>query len=320
MIGHKGHPEVEGTMGQLREGIYLVEDADDVAQRAAARRQAGGGDADHAERGRRGRDPGRGEAPASRTCASRSKQDICYATQNRQDAVKVLAPQRRRGHRRRQPDQQQQQPAARAVAAPGHAGLHGRCGRPTCMPQWFEGRRRVGLTAGASAPDILVQQVIERLRELGAVSVRRLPGVQEDVDFPLPLGLGDRSMAELDCHGPESRTQRDRRRRKPLIETPHARHQPAAPRPRPGGRPAADAQDAAALPGRGALRRARGRAQGAADARRGTAGPAQQPVSKQIGQLKAKGQDSAAPMAEVARIADEPERRRRARWSTSRPS
>jgi 4-hydroxy-3-methylbut-2-en-1-yl diphosphate reductase len=65
-------------------------------------------------------------------------------------------------------------------------------------PGWFEGRRRVGLTAGASAPDILVQQVIGRLRELGAVSVRRLPGVQEAVEFPLPLGLGDRSMAELD--------------------------------------------------------------------------------------------------------------------------
>ena len=64
---------------------------------------------------------------------------------------------------------------------------------------WFECRRSVGLTAGASAPDILVQQVIERLRELGAVSVRRLPGVQEDVEFPLPLGLGDRSMAELDA-------------------------------------------------------------------------------------------------------------------------
>jgi 4-hydroxy-3-methylbut-2-enyl diphosphate reductase len=63
---------------------------------------------------------------------------------------------------------------------------------------WFEGRRRVGLTAGASAPDILVQQVIERLRALGAISVRRLPGVEEHVEFPLPLGLGDRSMAALD--------------------------------------------------------------------------------------------------------------------------
>jgi 4-hydroxy-3-methylbut-2-en-1-yl diphosphate reductase len=63
--------------------------------------------------------------------------------------------------------------------------------------EWFEGRRVVGLTAGASAPDILVQQVIERLRELGAVSIRKNPGVEETVHFPLPRGLGDRSMAEL---------------------------------------------------------------------------------------------------------------------------
>ncbi|MES2889881.1 MAG: 4-hydroxy-3-methylbut-2-enyl diphosphate reductase, partial [Pseudomonadota bacterium] len=63
---------------------------------------------------------------------------------------------------------------------------------------WFEGRPRVGLTAGASAPDILVQQVIERLRALGALSVRKLPGVEETVRFPLPMGLGDKSMAGLD--------------------------------------------------------------------------------------------------------------------------
>jgi 4-hydroxy-3-methylbut-2-enyl diphosphate reductase len=61
--------------------------------------------------------------------------------------------------------------------------------------EWFEGRSRVGLTAGASAPDILVQQVIDRLRELGAVSIRNMDGVQETVRFPLPKGLGDTSMA-----------------------------------------------------------------------------------------------------------------------------
>ena len=60
--------------------------------------------------------------------------------------------------------------------------------------EWFEGKRRVGLTAGASAPDILVQQVIERLRALGAVSVRSVPGVVETINFPLPMGLGDKSM------------------------------------------------------------------------------------------------------------------------------
>ena len=65
------------------------------------------------------------------------------------------------------------------------------------QPAWFEGRRRVGLTAGASAPDILVQQVIERLRALGAVSVRSLPGVAETVHFPLPMGLGDKAMTKI---------------------------------------------------------------------------------------------------------------------------
>ena len=70
--------------------------------------------------------------------------------------------------------------------------------QPTDLkPEWLEGKHRVGLTAGASAPDILVQQVIERLRSLGAVSVRTLPGVEESVHFPLPMGLGDKSMSRL---------------------------------------------------------------------------------------------------------------------------
>ncbi|MEY2655179.1 MAG: hypothetical protein RLZZ524_2207, partial [Pseudomonadota bacterium] len=64
------------------------------------------------------------------------------------------------------------------------------------QPEWFAGRQRVGLTAGASAPELLVQQVIERLRAFGATSVRAMPGVEETIEFPLPLGLGDRSMAE----------------------------------------------------------------------------------------------------------------------------
>ena len=195
MIGHKGHPEVEGTMGQLREGIYLVEDAADVA---------------------RVRPRGDKLAVVTQTTLSvddaaeilaavkryfphvrePKKQDICYATQNRQDAVKVLAPSvdvvivvgsptSSNSNRLRELSQRLGTPAYMVDAA------------TDLLPQWFEGRHRVGLTAGASAPDILVQQVIERLRALGAVSVRRLPGVQEDVEFPLPLGLGDRSMAGL---------------------------------------------------------------------------------------------------------------------------
>ena len=70
-------------------------------------------------------------------------------------------------------------------------------GADDLQPAWFEGRRRVGLTAGASAPDVLVQAVITRLRELGALSIRKMDGVTEDVHFPLPRGLGDRSMSEV---------------------------------------------------------------------------------------------------------------------------
>jgi 4-hydroxy-3-methylbut-2-enyl diphosphate reductase len=124
------------------------------------------------------------------------QQDICYATQNRQDAVKVLAP------------------AVDVVIVVGsHTSsnsnrlreLAQRLGTPAYMvdaaedlqADWLQGRRRVGLTAGASAPDILVQQVIARLREMGAVSVRKMDGVEEKIRFPLPLGLGDKSMAEV---------------------------------------------------------------------------------------------------------------------------
>ena len=196
MIGHKGHPEVEGTMGQLHEGIYLVEDAGDVHKvhprgtKLAVVTQTTLSVDDAAEilaavkrRFPHVREP--------------KKQDICYATQNRQDAVKVLAP---------------QVDVVVVVGSPTSSNsnrlreLAERLGTPAHMvdaasdlqAEWFEGRRRVGLTAGASAPDILVQQVIERLRALGAISVRRLPGVEEHVEFPLPLGLGDRSMAALD--------------------------------------------------------------------------------------------------------------------------
>ncbi|MBV8380644.1 MAG: 4-hydroxy-3-methylbut-2-enyl diphosphate reductase [Paucibacter sp.] len=200
MIGHKGHPEVEGTMGQLTEGIYLVEEAadvqhvrvkdpsklavvtqttlsvDDTAEILAAVRQ---------------------HFPQVR---EPKQQDICYATQNRQDAVKVLAP---------------QVDVVIVVGSPTSSNsnrlreLAERLGTPAYMvdgaedlrAEWFEGPdrtfARVGLTAGASAPDVLVQAVISRLRELGATSVRKMPGVEEHVRFPLPMGLGDKSMADV---------------------------------------------------------------------------------------------------------------------------
>ena len=124
------------------------------------------------------------------------KQDICYATQNRQDAVKVMAP---------------VVDVVVVVGSPTSSNsnrlreLAQRLGTEAYMvegaqdlqPEWFEGKGRVGLTAGASAPDILVQQVIERLRGLGATSIRKMDGVVENVHFPLPRGLGDRSMSEV---------------------------------------------------------------------------------------------------------------------------
>ena len=194
MIGHKGHPEVEGTMGQLSDGIYLVEDEADVAKVAVTR-------------------PERlavvtqttlsvDDAAAILAAVKRrfpqvrepKQQDICYATQNRQDAVKMLSP---------------QVEVVIVVGSPTSSNsnrlreLAERLGIAAYMvdqpsdlrPEWFAGKRRVGLTAGASAPDILVQQVIARLREFGAVSVRNVPGVQETIHFPLPMGLGDKAMA-----------------------------------------------------------------------------------------------------------------------------
>nr|HPM69048.1 4-hydroxy-3-methylbut-2-enyl diphosphate reductase [Piscinibacter sp.] len=196
MIGHKGHPEVEGTMGQLEDGIFLVEDVQDVdrlqlpqTERLAVVTQTTLSVDDAAEilAAVKRRFP---------TVREPKMQDICYATQNRQDAVKVLAP---------------SVDVVIVVGSPTSSNsnrlqeLAERLGTPAYMvdqpedlkAQWLEGKRRVGLTAGASAPEILVQQVIARLRALGAVSVRSLPGVEESVHFPLPMGLGDKSMSRL---------------------------------------------------------------------------------------------------------------------------
>jgi 4-hydroxy-3-methylbut-2-en-1-yl diphosphate reductase len=196
MIGHKGHPEVEGTMGQLYDGIYLIEDVADVAHapvknpdRLAVVTQTTLSVDDTAEivAAVKRRFPNVREP---------KHQDICYATQNRQDAVKVLSP---------------QVDVVIVVGSPTSSNsnrlreLAGRLGKPAYMiddatglqAEWFESAQRVGLTAGASAPDVLVQQVIARLRELGALSVRKLDGVAEMVHFPLPKGLGDKSMAEV---------------------------------------------------------------------------------------------------------------------------
>ena len=195
MIGHKGHPEVEGTMGQLTEGIHLVEDVADVANvqvadesRIAVVTQTTLSVDDAAEilRAVKQRFP---------LVREPKKQDICYATQNRQDAVKVLSgevdivivvgsPTSSNSNRLRE------------VALRLSTASYMVDSADEIRAEWFEGRPRVGLTAGASAPELLVDAVIARLKELGALSVRKMPGVEEHIEFPLPKGLGDKAMAE----------------------------------------------------------------------------------------------------------------------------
>ena len=188
MIGHKGHPEVEGTMGQLDAGIHLVEDLADVArvqprqsERLALVTQTTLSVDDAAEIAAavRARFP---------TLREPKQQDICYATQNRQDAVKLLSP---------------LVDAVVVVGSPTSSNtnrlreLAQRLGVPAYMVEdeselrdhWFANAARVGVTAGASAPERLVQGVLQRLKALGAVSVRSLDGARETLKFPLPKGL-----------------------------------------------------------------------------------------------------------------------------------
>jgi 4-hydroxy-3-methylbut-2-enyl diphosphate reductase len=188
MIGHHGHPEVEGTMGQSERGMYLVETAADVAALEVANPDL--------------------LAYVSQTTLSvddtadvivalkrrfpnivePKKGDICYATTNRQEAVKFMAP---------------QVDVLIVVGSPNSSNSNRlrevaeKKGTPAHMvdnagqidPAWLEGRQRVGVTAGASAPELLVQAVIDRIKECGVKSVRTLDGVQESVTFPLPKGL-----------------------------------------------------------------------------------------------------------------------------------
>ena len=188
MIGHKGHPEVEGTMGQLESGIHLVEDVADVACVQPAQTELlavvtqttlSVDDAAEIAAAIKLRFP---------NARQPKQQDICYATQNRQDAVKVMSP---------------QVDVLIVVGSPTSsnsnrlAELARKLGTESYMVDsadelqalWFEGRQRVGLTAGASAPEILVRQVIDRIKALGAVSVRKMAGIEETVKFPLPKGL-----------------------------------------------------------------------------------------------------------------------------------
>ena len=188
MIGHKGHPEVEGTMGQLDHGIHLVEDVADVArvqplqtEKLAVVTQTTLSVDDAAEimNAIRARFPQVREP---------KQQDICYATQNRQDAVKLLSPQVDLVIVVGSPTSSNSN-RLRELAAKLGTTAYMVDSADELVPEWFGGVARVGLTAGASAPEILVKQVIDRIKALGAVSVRTLDGIEETVKFPLPKGL-----------------------------------------------------------------------------------------------------------------------------------
>ena len=188
MIGHRGHPEVEGTLGQAEGGMYLVETPEDVWALEVSNPEnlafvtqttLSVDDAAKVAQALRSRFPGIVEP---------KKSDICYATQNRQDAVKIMAPEcdlvlvvgsvnSSNSNRLRE------------VAERGGAQAYLIDDPDMIQSEWLKNARRVGLTAGASAPEVLVESVVARLKTLGAVSVRTLPGVEENVAFPLPKGL-----------------------------------------------------------------------------------------------------------------------------------
>ena len=189
MIGHKGHPEVEGTLGQSESGMHLVETPEDVASLQVAdpdklayvtQTTLSVDDAARVVDALRARFP---------HITGPKKDDICYATQNRQDAVKALAP---------------QCDVVIVVGSPTSSNSNRlrevaeNLGVPAYMvdnaseidPQWVAGKNRVGLTAGASAPEILVRAVIDRLNQLDIGTITNLEGAQERIAFALPKGLG----------------------------------------------------------------------------------------------------------------------------------
>ncbi|MCG9123998.1 4-hydroxy-3-methylbut-2-enyl diphosphate reductase [Laribacter hongkongensis] len=190
MIGHAGHPEVEGTMGQAPDGMYLVETAADVAKLQVRKPEQ----LAYVSQTTLSVDETRGIIAALEArfpaIHGPKKDDICYATQNRQDAVKQLAgecdivivvgsPTSSNSNRLREVALQR---GVTAYMVDNAAEL---------QPDWFAGKTRVGLTAGASAPEVLVQSVLDTIRSYGLDTVTELPGVEETITFSLPGGLRD---------------------------------------------------------------------------------------------------------------------------------
>jgi 4-hydroxy-3-methylbut-2-enyl diphosphate reductase len=192
MIGHRGHPEVEGTMGQSQGGMHLVETPADVAALSVAdannvafvtQTTLSVDDAGRIIAALRARFP---------QIVGPKQDDICYATQNRQDAVKALAQQCEVVIVVGSPNSSNSN-RLREVAAKHGVTAYMVDNASDLNPLWLAGRSRVGVTAGASAPEVLVAQVIEKLRSLGAESVEEVQGMSENVTFPLPKSLAGSS-------------------------------------------------------------------------------------------------------------------------------
>ena len=190
MIGHAGHPEVEGTMGQVKEGVFLIENIGDVDKLPFSSDEKIAFVTQTTLSVDETKEIVEALTKKFPSIVQPRKQDICYATQNRQDAVKFMAPQ------------------VELVIVVGSATssnsnrlreLSEKLGVPSYMvdapeqlkPEWFVGKKRVGLTAGASAPESLAQAIVARIQEFGPRSVRALAGVVEDVTFSLPKNLVD---------------------------------------------------------------------------------------------------------------------------------
>ena len=188
MIGHAGHPEVEGTMGQVEQGMYLVEAVGDVE-----RLQVTNPDmlAYVSQTTLSVDDTADIIAALKRKFPNISepkKGDICYATTNRQEAVKFMAPQVEVVIVVGSPNSSNSN-RLREVAEKKGVAAYMVDNASQINPAWLEGKSRIGVTAGASAPEVLVRVVIDRLKDLGAKSVRPLAGVEENITFPMPKGL-----------------------------------------------------------------------------------------------------------------------------------
>ncbi|MFA6121061.1 MAG: 4-hydroxy-3-methylbut-2-enyl diphosphate reductase [Sideroxydans sp.] len=188
MIGHKGHPEVEGTMGQSEGGMYLVESPADVAKLQVKDEQ----NLAYVTQTTLSVDDASTIIAALKTrfpfITGPKKDDICYATQNRQDAVKVLSQQCDLVIVVGSPNSSNSN-RLREVAQNLNVSAYLVDNAKEVQAEWLHGKHCIGISAGASAPEVLVQEVIERLNELGVKRVRELVGIEENVVFPLPKAL-----------------------------------------------------------------------------------------------------------------------------------